>query len=309
MIKPAVLNAACALACWVSAVSASGQVLIDQACAFAGCFSGDGSGFPVVIDGSAGTSYVLASDLIAPNRDTTLIQVNADAISIDLNGFALRGPNRCTAPPMTCSDLGSGVGINQPVATITGPHVRNGTVFGMGNRCIRAGRNARLQDLHVEHCGDAGIVFGTGSQISRVGVSRSGNSGIQVSGVGDAVITDVRVNENNLNGINAGSGSLVSRVVAADNSNDGIVAFQGSSVIDSVAFSNDADGIETSNRVLVRGNAVSANTGVGLRLGDDTAFRENVVTSNTGGTVVLNAGGGAFVNLGNNSCNGTATCP
>jgi hypothetical protein len=45
------------------------------------------------------------------------------------------------------------------------------------------------------------------------------------------------------------------------------------------------------------------NTGRGLQLSAFGAYRENTITNNMAGPVSLG------VNLGSNSCNGTATCP
>ncbi len=47
------------------------------------------------------------------------------------------------------------------------------------------------------------------------------------------------------------------------------------------------------------------NTGFGLNLGTQSGYRENVISGNTAGTVT----GTGLVNLCNNACNGTATCP
>ena len=48
------------------AFAADGVAEISQTCALAGCFPGDTAGYPVTIDGSAGRSFVLTSDLIVP---------------------------------------------------------------------------------------------------------------------------------------------------------------------------------------------------------------------------------------------------
>jgi hypothetical protein len=47
------------------------------------------------------------------------------------------------------------------------------------------------------------------------------------------------------------------------------------------------------------------NTGFGLNLGSSSGYRENVISSNTAGTVT----GTGIVNLGDNACNGSTTCP
>jgi hypothetical protein len=82
----------CAAALWPLAAAADeGRVEINQACADAGCFDGDPSGFPVTITRPG--SYVLTSDLvISPVTITTSdgIEIRADDVTLDLNGFAVR---------------------------------------------------------------------------------------------------------------------------------------------------------------------------------------------------------------------------
>ncbi len=51
-----------------------GVAEINHVCAtLTGCFSGDAAGYPVTIDGSAGGSYRLTSDLAVPDNQTGLI--------------------------------------------------------------------------------------------------------------------------------------------------------------------------------------------------------------------------------------------
>src|SRR5436190_432567 len=89
-LAPALLLAG--LSCNMYAVD--GIILIDQNRALAGGVTpGDAPGFPVTI--SQRGSYRLASDLIVPNANTTAIVVNANNVTIDLNGFSIIGPTVC----------------------------------------------------------------------------------------------------------------------------------------------------------------------------------------------------------------------
>ena len=72
------------------ATAAPGQLEINQTCATqTGCFPGDSPGFPVTIDGQAGRSYLLTSDLILPNASTDGIVVGTTSVGIDLNNFEI----------------------------------------------------------------------------------------------------------------------------------------------------------------------------------------------------------------------------
>ena len=69
--------------------AADGVIEINQAIVEA-----NGS-FPDVI--SEPGSYMLAGNLTVPDEDTTAIEVQADHVTVDLNGFAIIGPVQCTA--------------------------------------------------------------------------------------------------------------------------------------------------------------------------------------------------------------------
>jgi hypothetical protein len=94
-----------------SALAVDGVLEVNQACAAEGCFSGDEPGLPVTIDGSAGRSFPLTSDLVVPDAATHGIHVLAngqtDGVTLDLGGFTIRGPTTCPDPPTTaCAPAG-----------------------------------------------------------------------------------------------------------------------------------------------------------------------------------------------------------
>src|SRR5690606_10202060 len=65
------------------APAADGVIEINQTCAKqTGCFDNDTANFPVTIDGKAGKSYRLTSDLVVPDENTTAIRISADDVSI-----------------------------------------------------------------------------------------------------------------------------------------------------------------------------------------------------------------------------------
>src|SRR5436190_10630805 len=96
------------LSCNMYAVD--GIVLIDQNRALAGGVTpGDAPGFPVTI--SLAGSYRLSGNLTVPDANTTAINITADNVTIDLNGFSIIGPVVCTpigTPVTSCSPSGSG---------------------------------------------------------------------------------------------------------------------------------------------------------------------------------------------------------
>src|SRR5262249_58909727 len=84
----------------VTASPAWGQVEINQTTALAGNVTpGDAAGFPVTL--SVGGSYKLTGNLSVPDADTTALIITADYVTLDLNGFSLRGKQACTGSPVT----------------------------------------------------------------------------------------------------------------------------------------------------------------------------------------------------------------
>ena len=135
-----------------------GVTLIDQNHAMAGNITpGDTPGFPVSIN-LPGT-YKLASNLVVPNASTTAILINVDNVTIDLNGFAILGPNVCAtdgvnvATPCTQPSSGYlvGVGIDGgsgTAAAVRNTRVMNGTIEGMGGTGIFLNVNSRIEKMN-----------------------------------------------------------------------------------------------------------------------------------------------------------------
>src|SRR5438128_5729077 len=84
LLAPAMIWAG--LSCNIYAVD--GVVLIDQNRALAGSVTfGDAPGFPVTL--SQPGSYRLSGNLTVPDANTTAIEVTANNVTIDLNGFSI----------------------------------------------------------------------------------------------------------------------------------------------------------------------------------------------------------------------------
>ena len=170
-----------------TALAADGQVAITQARAMAGGVTpGDAPGFPVSINLPG--SYVLSSGLTVPDANTNAIVINADHVTVDLNGFAILGPTDCSGGLHPCANEGSGAGIITPAVrfNIT---IRRGTIQGMGADGVDLrGDSHVVEHLHLRSNGDAGVsVFpsadGGGSVVEHNTVQRNGGVGISSSGI------------------------------------------------------------------------------------------------------------------------------
>jgi len=254
------------------ALAVDGVAEINQTCAVeTGCFSGDSAGFPVTI--SASQSYLLTGNLDvsaqAVPENVTAIDVNTHDVTIDLNGFTIRGTGT----------TGSGDGINADFWNdVT---VKNGVIRGMGDEGIQTDRRARIVDVALIENGGDGVFVDLYS-----------------------VVRDCVAFANGGTGINANL-SVIQGNVAGDNGADGINGNNGSSVTNNSSTLNDGDGIEVRFGSNVLGNTMRGNGGVGLNVPSGTSgYAQNVIETNTGGNV-----SGSAVQMGTNLCGGNTTCP
>jgi hypothetical protein len=312
-----------------SSLASDGVLEINQTCAVqTGCIDnsgdiGDTPGFPVNIEIPG--SYILTSNLVVSDPNTSGLFIAAAPVTIDLNGFEIQGPVNCISlgSTLTC-DAGTGSGIVSGSFRTT---VLNGSVIKFGSNGIKLGGLSRIERVVVERNGGNGIDVGSDSIVTNCRAYRNGGDGI-VAGDSSTVGRSTSASNREL-GFDLGQGGVISASTARDNGghgifafpdstiigntvygneDDGISAFGAATIVSNTANSNQADGIKTGNGATVQQNTMRANGGYGLRVGLSSAYRENVITSNTDGAVVGNG-----VNLGDNYCNGTgvvsSSCP
>jgi len=327
------------------ALAVDGVLEINHTCAVqTGCFAGDSPGYPVFIDGSAGRSYRLTSDLIVPNENADGILFNTSDIGIDLNNFAIIGAG-CVGSVTNCTPTsGTGSGIERNSALNRGVSVKNGSVTGMGRFGVFIGDQAHITNLSVRWNREDGINTSSSSTVSGNTAYQNGRHGINVftgstvsgntanengsfgiTAISSSTISGNTANQNGASGIAAGSGSTASGNTANQNGARGIEAADGSVISDNTArdngtlgircssgctvsgnaaFSNGSHGIVALFGSTVQGNTVTLNGDYGLSLGG-ASYRENTMETNTLGTV----NGFDAVNAGGNVCNGSLTCP
>ena len=145
-----------------------------------------------------------------PDADTTAIEIGADNVTLDLNGFAILGPTDCSRFPCVGRGTGRGVQtIGVPTArfNIT---VRNGTIAGMGQEGIFLIGDANLVEyITARSNGRLGIALSSsaeqGASVVRHSVAqRNGESGIALA-VGLASFNTA--SGNGLTGISVSSGT------------------------------------------------------------------------------------------------------
>jgi len=159
-MKKTLLAAVSMLLLYGQAFAADGQILINQATVIAT------GGFPYKITQPG--SYKLSGNLTPPDANTNGINVTADNVTIDMNGFSIIGPCATAAAcPLT-----SGVGVSsasENSCSSAGPvsasgfknvSVMNGTIRGTGAGGIRIGAYGNVENMTVLSSGRFGIATG-----------------------------------------------------------------------------------------------------------------------------------------------------
>jgi hypothetical protein len=201
-----------------SAYAVDGVFEINESCVAFGCFDGDGPGLPVQIVNSG--SYRLTGNLTTNDLNTDVIDINANTVTIDLNGFSVQGPVSCSGSNVSCSANGIGDGIDASgFENIT---ISNGAVIGMGDDGIRVGRGAYLEELIVAENAGVGIeALTAGSVLRRLSVRENGGNGISM-GFASSYLMDSTVFNNGSQGVFGGFCGNV--LMSANDSGDSCVA-------------------------------------------------------------------------------------
>lgn len=258
-----------------TSMAVDGVIEINPACVPVGCFPGDPAGFPVTITESG--SYRLTGNLILPDENTTAIVYSAADVSIDFNGFAIRGVTECQQNPSTllvgCALTGSGRGI-EALDTLysTSLRVSNGTIHGTGNRAIslsESNNSAVIEDMVIRSSGSTGIYCGDTCTVRNTRVELSLGDGIAGQ---SATIKDAVVRSSGAIGISCDEGiCLISNTRVELNEVNGIYGLRAEvTAVDVHVFSNGAtgivcEGVETA--CIVTNSVVKLNTGSGLLVG------------------------------------------
>jgi hypothetical protein len=202
---------------------------------------------PIVISQSG--SYYLAEEIVAIGGQHG-IQITANNVTLDLNGFTVRG--------------------NMEVGSLDGIHIQAG-VFGVTLR------NGFIRDF-----GGSGV-GGTGTKSVIVdGLVVMNNGLVDGSGIAvgdDSIAMNCIARNNGSIGILVGFNSLLKDCVAIDNGSDGLFCASGV-IMGSTSTSNDADGMQTNRGVIVNSMA-SGNVGHGINTGTGTMVSNSSATNNT----------------------------
>ena len=209
-------------------------------------------------------SYYLTGNL-THDAASNGITINANEVTIDLNGFTL------------ASSVLGGSAIFHPSGGLANGRitVRNGFVRGWTVGVRLEGNNYRVEGVTASNNG-TGIECGSACAVVDCVAAANTSRGISLTGSSGVVLRSVAA-RNGGDGFVVGVGATVQQCAATSNGDDGIaVGGQGSLVSQCTASFNRGDGIQVQFDTVVVGNSCSAN-GFGA---DDGAGIHAVSTDN-----------------------------
>ena len=301
LLRAAIIAGLSAIVLASTAAAVDGVIEINQVKALAGGVTAtDTPGFPVTLDAKG--SYVLTGNLLVGTTGISAIEVAADEVSVDLNGFLIEGPVTCTGfkSTVSCSPT-SPVGYGVEGVPFASPpsntEIKNGTVRGFPAGGIRVGDICQVEGVRVLNNGngisgkDSCTVIdnivrvndGIGIALVNYCVVRgnfvTGNDGAGISCQVGAVMIENNVESNDGLGLNL-VGGLVSHNVSNRNLT-GISALEGLTAIGNSANYNSGHGIVDGNglSLIVNNNAIG-NTIYGIWVGKESVINENNATGN-----------------------------
>ncbi|MEL6329148.1 MAG: right-handed parallel beta-helix repeat-containing protein [Planctomycetota bacterium] len=233
-------------------------------------------------------SYYLTGDVSGVSGGFG-IRVNVPNVTIDLNGFAVRG-----LPGST-----SGIFLNRADSST----IRNGSVSGWGNQGIRATNSTgvRLIDLIASDNVANGFQLGDAAFIYRCAALRNVEDGFNMGRASS--IVDCQSERNMGSGIRTGLGSIARGCTTQQNVDDGISAGTGSSVIDCVSREDGVHGVDAASSCIVRGCNIFDSGTYGIDLSSFGTATGNSVSR--AGTAGINVAGDCLAE--NNIVTGTGS--
>lgn len=215
-------------------------------------------------------SYYLAGDLVNSTTRHS-IQITVDHVSIDLNGFSIRGTSASNSGIVTS-------GSRKNIA------IRNGTIHGHGNSGISLGNavNVAISDIVASANSLTGVAPGQRAILSNV-VCEGGNLGFNLSFAADSVLS--RCVATNING--DGFGFTAARVIfdqcVASGSINGFVLGNQNQASSCISVGNSGYGVYvTGSRAVLTDCVTESNSFSGYYVGGPGARLTRCTAANNG---------------------------
>jgi parallel beta-helix repeat protein len=237
-------------------------------------------------------SYYLTTNLTGTAGNYGII-VDANDVTLDLNGFALSG--------LTNSLNGIQVLLSRQNLVI-----RNGTISLWATGIdARAASNSRFESLRLFQNSGPGLMAGLASAIDfcnscanqGIGISADQNSRLRCSsGSGNLLhgivadsgsqLSECTGSSNLANGFVVGSNCAISGALAVNNSGTGIVSVAGLQITDSKTSNNGSHGISAGSDATIRGCSASGNLDNGIDAAQGAQVLDCKAVANSRGVVV-----------------------
>ena len=215
-------------------------------------------------------SYYLTTNIVGVASKNG-INIQADNVRLDLNGFTLYG----------------GVTNSQVAITVTGPHaglvIRNGTVSGWGGNGITA---ASTSDSEFEHLramtnGNIGMKLGNGNTVANCIAIANNADGIDTGS--NCTVSACEANGND-NGIATGANCRIADCDVSGNPSTGITTGDNCRIVQCVAAAN-ADGIAGAQNCSVAGCTAIANYDGGIYTLNGSGIKDSIANGNGYGSL------------------------
>ena len=230
-------------------------------------------------------SYYLTDNILGVSAKHG-IEITSDSVTLDLNGFELRGV------------AGSLDGVSSTVISLVNIAVVNGSVRSWGDEGVDLGTlsaiNCRVADLLAS--GNSGTGISAGSDCTVTNCLATGNVANGISTNSGCTISNCSASSNTLTGISASSGCTVTNCSAHDNTGNGISTGSGCTVTNCSASSNTGTGISADIGCKVADCTARANTLDGIVCTQNCVIRGNTCSNNGNG-----AGDGANIHATSNN--------
>jgi hypothetical protein len=214
------------------------------------------------------------------------IVINANHVTLDLNGFQLIGATSATYGIIGQGRINTrivngtvrGFGINVSLTSCTNTQVRDLLVSHALYQGIELGPASLVRDCNIYANGGFGLEVGEGSVVSHCVVRDNSSAGIRATN-GATTISYCAVRGNGNHGLQAGVATSIGGSVFRGNGGDGVLAAAGCQVSDCVVYQN-GHGVFAEAAANVVNCTAFQNEYDGFRLGEGSSLQQSVSDGN-----------------------------
>lgn len=246
-------------------------------------------------------SYYLTDIINLSTTGGNGIVIDADNVTLDMNGFAIFGDGNNNVNNGVTPGIG---GVSDPGGSgsgilVSGEHfnitIKDGYLNSWQDDGIEAPdvKNSIFQNLSLRYNGQNGMHVGDQNLIDNCVSFFNVKDGI-FAGVGNNLI-NCRGGENEESGIQADSSSQFISCTAFENVGEGITAGVGSLVLGCVVSDNESIGINASTDCSILKCSAYDNNDDGIRADENSVVRHCIVSFNDGSGIQLTGQSGAVI--------------